>query len=176
MAVAHVDCKETNIVEDDNFKPVFKYYKMKKPNHNTKDVLDFDNKCNIEEWDKTTLLVGDNKDYLGLSSSWSTWTNKSLPGLTFIKNPFTTIGQSEWITRCLKDFPEKPNKTNLDAHHEVTTDIFKSVLFNKLRWATLGYHHDWDTKVYRKESYTPIPKIMDDISYLIISTVGYHSR
>ncbi|CAD5111354.1 DgyrCDS670 [Dimorphilus gyrociliatus] len=175
MAVAHVEEAETN-ERDDNFKPVFKYYKMKKPKPSLKDVLDFDNECNIEEWEKIHLCGSDNISYLGFqSSNWVAWKNQSIPGLIFINNPFTSIGQSEWITRCIQDFPEKPNKTNLDAHYAVPSMIYKTELFRKLRWATLGYHHDWDTKVYIKESYTPIPKIMDDLTKVIISAIEYKS-
>lgn len=78
-------------------------------------------------------------------------------GLIFIKNPFTPNGQRYWISRCLRDFSKKPNKLNIDIHNllrddehwwEVCcTDITRSELLKKLRWSTLGYHHNWDTKV-----------------------------
>lgn len=43
-------------------------------------------------------------------------------GLIFIENPFTAAGQRSWITRCVKDYSKKPNKTNLDAHNIIKDD------------------------------------------------------
>lgn len=80
-------------------------------------------------------------------------------GLIYIKNPFNNIGQRYWIARCLRDFPRKPNKLNIDPHFDAadtenwweTCNLDKSEktlnLRKSLRWATLGYHHDWDSKV-----------------------------
>lgn len=71
-----------------------------------------------------------------------------------IKNPFTEIGQLYWAVRCLKDYPKKPNKSNLDAHDLLldnedwwSKSQGDAGFLNKLRWVTFGYHHNWDTKV-----------------------------
>jgi hypothetical protein len=81
-------------------------------------------------------------------------------GVLFIPNPFTRAGQQYWIRRCLKDFTCKPSRINLDVHGDLGDEekwwetCLKlketqggKTLFHKLRWATLGYHHNWDTKV-----------------------------
>ena len=144
-------------------------------------------------------------------------------GLFVIRNPFSRVGQTYWIARCLADFPDLPNRNNINnvarskannhspggkdssaataeidnstqcqglaaegagASHtnswwrQVTQDrycnrfkpvqIYNYYLFfiyvivliyfvfscgvdgsrcKELRWATLGYHHNWDTKV-----------------------------
>lgn len=82
--------------------------------------------------------------------------NSSIQGLIFIKNPFTDLGQKNWTIRCLKDYTKKPNKTNLDSFNLIPKDEEwwemccknkDKLLLNKLRWVTLGYHHDWNTKV-----------------------------
>lgn len=58
--------------------------------------------------------------------------------------------------RCLQDYSKKPNKTNLDSFNLVPEDKdwwetcqnnHNKLLTDKLRWVTLGYHHDWNTKV-----------------------------
>lgn len=67
-----------------------------------------------------------------------------------MKNPFTSLGQRYWICRCLTDYTKKPQKSNLDSiieNDDEFNNIFESDLLQKLRWITLGYHHNWDTKV-----------------------------
>lgn len=96
-------------------------------------------------------------EMLGLTSlkNWKAYTFHKHPGLIFIRNPFTTTGQRYWIQKCLKDYPRKPNKTNLDIDHSLNdwwAECHKNnecdiKLQKKLRWTTLGYHHNWDTKV-----------------------------
>lgn len=85
--------------------------------------------------------------------------NVLLLGLLFIKNPFTSIGQRYWTVKCLQDYSKKPNKTNIDTLNlvpenkewwEMCQNNNNVLLLNKLRWVTLGYHHNWDTKVGRR--------------------------
>lgn len=58
--------------------------------------------------------------------------------------------------RSLSNYTCKPNKTNLDIFNYLTQnenwwDVCQLnndlELLKKLRWVTLGYHHNWDTKV-----------------------------
>lgn len=64
------------------------------------------------------------------------------------------MGQRYWTVRCLKDYSSKSNKRNIDLLNILSEDqdwwdVAKKnkTILNKLRWATLGYHHNWDTKV-----------------------------
>lgn len=50
---------------------------------------------------------------------------------------------------------QKANKSN-DEKEQMR-------LKNGMRWATLGYHHDWDTKVYAEEKKHKFP---DDLARL----------
>lgn len=43
-------------------------------------------------------------------------------GLILIENPFTAEGQQEWILKCLKEYPKKPNILNIDAHGLLNDD------------------------------------------------------
>lgn len=81
---------------------------------------------------------------------------KCVSGLIFIRNPFTLEGQRYWVIKSLQYYTRKPNKTNLDIHSLVpeNEDWWESCqrnsdksLLKKMRWVTLGYHHDWDSKV-----------------------------
>lgn len=101
-----------------------------------------------------------------LPTQWQIYKIKSKKGLIFIKNPFTSLGQRYWITRCLRDYTKRPKKLNIDAHNYLkesedwwticsNDDISnRESLLRKLRWSTLGYHHDWDTKVNIKIWYS----------------------
>lgn len=92
-------------------------------------------------------------------SKWVVYQINDVPGLIFVKNPFTTLGQRYWITKCLSKYTRKPSKLNLDSLNCLDSnedwwsyccnskDTSKNSLLHKLRWATLGYHHNWDTKV-----------------------------
>lgn len=80
-----------------------------------------------------------------------------------IKNPFTRFGQRYWITRALIDFPHDSNYiTNMDNLNRLQRikngqavsslqnfklDTCSREFYEKLRWVTFGFHHDWDTKV-----------------------------
>lgn len=111
----------------------------------------------------TPESVTDEIDYdqFGLESpnKWNIFTIENNKGLIYIKNPFTSAGQRYWIIRCLKDFSKKPYKLNIDAHgylnenedwwtasHDNNSERARNLL-KSLRWSTLGYHHDWDSKV-----------------------------
>lgn len=94
---------------------------------------------------------------LGLKSynEWQLSTFSKHPGLLFIKNPFTDSGQRYWIRKCLEEYPRKPNKLNIDIESNIQdwwfecfrNNSYDKALLKKLRWTTLGYHHNWDTKV-----------------------------
>ena len=43
---------------------------------------------------------------------------------------------------------------------------------NELRWATLGYHHNWDTKKYSEGSVSPFPNDLRDLCKIIINFIG----
>lgn len=64
------------------------------------------------------------------------------------------IGERYWAVRCLRDYSKKTNKTNIDPFHLIPENEewwdmaqLDKIILKKLRWATLGYHHNWDTKV-----------------------------
>ena len=73
----------------------------------------------------------------------NSWFN--VTGLIFIRNPFTKIGSEYWIRKSFSSYCLPPNPTNVKLEiGEIDSDSF---ILQKLRWATLGYHHNWDTKV-----------------------------
>ncbi|XP_028157876.1 nucleic acid dioxygenase ALKBH1 [Ostrinia furnacalis] len=170
---------------DDNFMKIFKYYKSNKPKPSMENVLSVEDKNHVE---KVVPLIGnslsDNRtEFLGLKNfqSWQLYSFPGHPGLFLIRNPFTGIGQRYWIRKCLEEYPRKPNITNIDI--EVVIDDWwrecyidgtcNRQLLKKLRWTTLGYHHNWDTKVYSDNNRTTFPEDLAELSDVVASYLEY---
>ncbi|XP_015179061.1 PREDICTED: DNA oxidative demethylase ALKBH1 [Polistes dominula] len=171
------------------FKDNFKYYKSRNPLPDLTNVIDF----NCPDISKVKNIKAhftsdtcEKKFGLKCSKDWKIYELLNIPGLIFIQNPFTTSGHHYWILKCLRDYSKKPNKLNLDAHnilsnHETWWDIcFRSNnnnraanLLPKLRWATLGYHHDWDTKVYSENSKTPMPIELIELTQFLARVLNF---
>lgn len=126
------------------------------------------------------------------SAKWKVYELKKRPGLIFIKNPFTKRGQRYWIARCLRDYPKAPHVVNLNRKYfsrAVIDDWWTHLqnanvnaadgnveqlrLKNGMRWATLGYHHDWDTKVYAEDKRNEFPADLAGLSSLLSNALGF---
>lgn len=46
---------------------------------------------------------------------------------------------------------------------------------DKLRWATLGYHHNWDTKIYTEENKSLFPEDLAQLGKHFATALGYPS-
>ncbi|KAM6201189.1 nucleic acid dioxygenase ALKBH1 [Rhynchocyon petersi] len=124
-------------------------------------------------------------------SKWRAYGLEGYPGFIFIPNPFLPGYQWHWVKQCLKLYPQKPNVCNLDKHmsKEETRDLwdqskeclrFKEVnkqrprsLLEKLRWVTLGYHYNWDSKKYSADHYTPFPSDLAFLSEQVATACGF---
>lgn len=106
--------------------------------------------------------------------------------MVFVKNPFTSQGQRYWIARCLRDYPKSPHANNLRAHKSIAPnaidDWWTEMTSNKsetdrlrtaLRWCTLGYHHDWDTKIYSEEMKHLFPTDLGALSAYIAAILDF---
>ncbi|XP_025414497.1 nucleic acid dioxygenase ALKBH1 [Sipha flava] len=173
------------------FKEYFKYYKRINSLEHQSNVIDFEN-VDVNEIIKykelKTASCNNEKeklDGLGLKndlSDWRCYEISNIPGLIFISNPFTPCGQKYWMKRCIVDYTKKPNRLNIDAHHyiDVEENWWTTVnntgnikLRDQLRWATLGYHHDWDTKVYSESAKSEFPSDLYQLSKTIIELLKF---
>lgn len=116
---------------------------------------------------------------------------RNRPGLVFIKNPFTEHGQRYWIARCLRDYPKAPHCVNLNSKYftkEAINDWWSYLqqskcsnlssnellrIKNGMRWSTLGYHHDWDTKIYSQEKYNTFPSDLGTLCAYLSKLLGF---
>uniref|UniRef100_A0A914S0X7 Alpha-ketoglutarate-dependent dioxygenase AlkB-like domain-containing protein n=1 Tax=Parascaris equorum TaxID=6256 RepID=A0A914S0X7_PAREQ len=97
-------------------------------------------------------------------------------GLFVLSDVFEPSRHLEWIARCLTVYPEAPNKTNVGLHIPDVSQIFLNHT-SKLRWATLGYHYDWTTKIYPSSGLTgmqcePLPSELVTIADIISRALG----
>ncbi|KAM3595581.1 uncharacterized protein V6R79_025638 [Siganus canaliculatus] len=162
-----------SIVEsgEDAFRKIFKFYKRRNPPPDFSDVTDFSKGLSSDKIFPVKLdpaAVSDGEAArVGLQPvrDWKAFGLQGYPGFMFISNPFLLGSQSFWVRQCLKTYPQKPNVCNLDMHMSPpdTQDIWgksahdlrsppsgkrePKTLLEKLRWVTLGYHYNWDTKV-----------------------------
>lgn len=138
--------------EIDRFKPIFKYYKSKIPSPKMDKVIDILKGHEVLEELQSFCRLYDHL-YLKDSKDWKLF--KLTNGIHIIANPFKNEGISYWTLRCLKDFSASRNNLKNETiwWNQVQTD---SKVTDKLRWATLGFHHDWDTKVYTEQGDFPV--------------------
>ncbi|XP_064919888.1 nucleic acid dioxygenase ALKBH1 isoform X2 [Columba livia] len=124
-------------------------------------------------------------------SQWKAYGLNGYPGFIFIPNPFLPGCQRHWVKQCLKLYPQKPNVCNLDLHMapEKTIDLWGQSkeqlrmkgsskreprsLLEKLRWVTLGYHYNWDTKKYSANHHTPFPSDLAFLSEQVAAACGF---
>ncbi|XP_031569307.1 nucleic acid dioxygenase ALKBH1-like [Actinia tenebrosa] len=171
----------------DAFMKAFKYYKQRKPPPDLSHVIDFETPDKYKDMVVPVSVSSLDDDRrlssLGLrsGSEWEIFSVKDSPGFFFIKNPFLPGVQWDLVTRCLEVYLCKPNISNLDAHMEIKTSIWdssqdsldkKSPLY-KLRWVTIGYHYNWDTKTYSPDNKSDFPQDLDQLFVRIANTLGY---
>ncbi|XP_044022335.1 nucleic acid dioxygenase ALKBH1 [Siniperca chuatsi] len=182
---------------EDVFRKIFKIYKRRNPPPDFSDVIDFSKGVPSDKIVAAKLDPAAVSDVeaarVGLQPvrDWKVFGLRGYPGFIFISNPFLPGSQPFWVRQCLKTYPQKPNVCNLDMHMSPsdTQDIWdKSVhgnsftpsgkrepktLLERLRWVTLGYHYNWDTKTYCANHYTPFPADLHLLSVQITAACGF---
>lgn len=182
---------------EDAFRSVFKLYRRREPPPDLRQVIDFSRSSPSQQVVAATLEAAAVSDAeaarVGLRPvrEWRACSLHGHPGFIFICNPFLRGSQPFWIKQCVKTYPQKPNVCNLDMHMSPahTEDIWgKSVhslsrgpavkrrtrtLLEKLRWVTLGFHYNWDTKTYCAEHHTPFPTDLHLLSSCVAASCGF---
>ncbi|KAK3537891.1 hypothetical protein QTP70_022151 [Hemibagrus guttatus] len=168
---------------EDAFRKLFKFYKRRNQPPDFSEVIDFSKKVGNELVYTAELNHGGVSEEAAFRAGlqpvkeWRAFglqgypVGFNSPGFIFISNPFLPGSQHYWVKQCLKTYTQKPNVCNLDMHMPPaeTENIWdKSVgsirkkgqreprtLLEKLRWVTLGYHYNWDTKRDRERERGP---------------------
>jgi len=173
--------------DDNQFKPKFKYYKRRKPPPSLDDVIDPHNSDHSELFERLhiteTAEIDDDTEQTHTNNvkDWNIVKFKPSPGLVFIENVFSLDDQLYWASKCLKEYSSDSYKRNID-HPSLNISVNNwweesqkdGSLVDKLRWSTLGYHHDWDTKVYKDDNRSVFPPYLATLSSRIAGVLGYH--
>jgi len=171
------------MVDENQFRSIFKYYKRKHPPPSFDNVID---PHNSDHWDlfeeqegRACTISEDEVMHTNPVKKWRVGSFKASPGLIVIKNVFSNTDQMYWASKCLKEYSSTTFKRNIDHpslklsvgdwYEECQED---DSLVDKLRWSTLGYHHDWDTKVYSEDSRSVFPSELARLSSCVASVVG----
>ncbi|OQV16861.1 putative DNA oxidative demethylase ALKBH1 [Hypsibius exemplaris] len=98
-----------------------------------------------------------------LDRHWE-WTEQSRSSLKWWPASSTFVSDA---------LPERPKKRR---KHDWKADKNKSLAAApiwKLRWITLGYHHDWDSKLYSEDKKTPFPDDVNCLCRFLARRLGY---
>jgi alkylated DNA repair protein alkB family protein 1 len=77
-----------------------------------------------------------------------------------------------WLRRCLLEYPEPPNVTNLSVDGSYSgADVFLNAS-QRLRWVTLGNDYDWTTKEYAEKPRSLLPKELQAIAKVMSQVLG----
>lgn len=81
--------------------------------------------------------------------------------------------QLQWLNRCLLEYPEPPNVTNLSFQGEYKgSNVWRTKGDQKLRWVTLGNHYDWNSKEYEEKPRSSLPNELVRIARIISKLLG----
>ncbi|CAH2328453.1 nucleic acid dioxygenase ALKBH1 [Pelobates cultripes] len=180
---------------EDAFRKIFRLYKRRNPPPDLSGVVEFTRGHPGVKPKELTIGALSDQDACraGLQplDQWKVYGLEGYPGFLFVSNPFLPGWQHRWVRQCLKVYPQKPNVCNLDLHMraEQTANIWESSkeqlrerashrrsqksLLEKLRWVTLGYHYNWDTKKYSVDHHSTFPPDLAELSRCVSRACGF---
>ena len=105
------------------------------------------------------------------------YTLDGCPGLYLIPHALSPSDQSLWSHRCLSSYSTAAH-TNLTNLHGPQADHWRDAVasgdwaaFDRLRWASLGFHYDWTVRSYTASRYSPFPPALADLSSSIAAAL-----
>lgn len=123
-------------------------------------------KCLIEYPHKPNICNLDaHKERSGRGRLWPELGSSELSAISEVEVNQTCFGD-------VKD-PEKAQLKHTKLSVVDGTTLSKDSDIYRLRWVTLGYHYDWNTKEYYRERWSPFPPDMGEMATAILSVCGF---
>lgn len=101
---------------------------------------------------------------------WKCVTLKGHKGLYILPDIIEDPYHLQWFSRCVNNYTEPPGFTNVHLHFPNARKIFQDYK-KKLRWTTLGFHYNWDTKIYPDKG-EPLPEELVSFGNLVAHVLG----
>jgi len=174
-------CKTKQALSDsdiDLFKQAEKYYKLIKPQKNTKYTKNIKktdySKCFDFSQQENILKYLENNVIEVVSENCYRFTDPQLNDFYILPNYLATETQKHLIDLSINEWCKPPAATNvrrlLELGQEETCKVGDSETVlspgcDRIRWANLGYKYDWTHREYFKsEPRVGLPDILEDIS------------
>jgi alkylated DNA repair protein alkB family protein 1 len=175
---------EKGLEESNNFKEVFKSYKRRRPPPCLAGLLDPHNPDHGHHFPPLPVLQQPEEAeplHCRPVSAWRAVGCARRPGLALLTGLLSREDEVWWADRCLQDWSSgPPARRNLDALSGglAAGDWWRRCrgepgLEDRLRWATLGYHHDWHTKEYSEEARGPVPQPLARLAGRAAAALGW---
>jgi len=96
------------------------------------------------------------------------FTIEGRPGFIFIPNPFKSPQvQAQWINRFAVEYP-----VNGLSERNCLKSGQCNPLEDGIRWATLGFHYDWQNRKYTEGHQSPFPIALEQLAQDICKSMG----
>ncbi|CAD5216401.1 unnamed protein product [Bursaphelenchus xylophilus] len=166
-----------SLIENDSlFKQAFKKYKKRNGKVDLDDVIDVKMTDSIKGIVCRPIQTDLKLDNVGIGlrpiSEWSLATLTHRPGLYILNNIITEEGQIELAKKCLLEYSEPPNVTNLTVDGSYNqSDVFLN-RSEKLRWVTMGNDYNWTDKIYADRPRNRLPDEIVKFADLVSRILG----
>jgi len=160
----------------------FKYYKSREPPPDLNKVINAENPDHLTHFKPVSPRLSEVTEecsHIKPNSSWTILESLLNPGFYVILNAFSPEDTHHWTRECLVKYSSSEYRRNIDGQLAVENWFPAAqedpALVDKLRWSTLGYHHNWDTKKYSDDVKGEFPSDLASVCKYLASALGYTS-
>ncbi|RLN62880.1 hypothetical protein BBJ29_002693 [Phytophthora kernoviae] len=105
-------------------------------------------------------------------------------GFCVIPGALNATTQLQFAHACLNEYTEEPHVTNMHLQNQQVKAVWQkardshphdptaSPQLGKLHWAASGYHYDWTARKYYKDSFSPVPALLEQLATKCATVCG----
>ena len=146
--------------------------------HDFSDVIDLHDIDNNTADNRRRIVAGTRDACSELRAEAGVWSIDGCDGLTVITNALDDDEQLHWAHECLAHYSNAAH-TNLSALSGPQPDHWADAVcsgdwaaFNRLHWASLGYHYNWTGRTYADTEYSTFPPALATLSTRFSASVS----